>query len=535
MKKIVIIFPVLLIISLLIFTILQRDQIEQNTTDPAITITTSTSVSEQNEKKTEVSEKNSESEEYVEPCFAIPEMPKVNINRTRIYSEVGTRILLDSHNYFNIGKGNFNYRWQQVFGVQDTLEYVTNYQSNLLNITDATATFKPEVPGNYKFRLTTIDGSGVSSDYELDVWVNKAGRKLDVKGIIWGDVFGELGAPEFNISPEKAECLSKSLDHAINAPLRVGAEWIGIVPAAFYKQVTPSPIFADWGNTLSLTNETYYASIIDAAKNRGLKVMHTEQLALGLDLGQDQLDALENMKNDPQWWNEWYKQWKKWVVPRARLAEKYEVDMFVIYLFADDTFRPEVYPQYDERWCEIIAEVHKVYSGVLAINVINADERFTFVDAVDAVLVTIFPELYTSSGKILDNRNPTLNELEEQTNILFSYTEQLLAEKVPVYYVFSAMSSDGQEGGEPPPWGWGPPPASQVDFLEQVMYYEAFFNVLESKDWVSGVFTERWDWFDQFSRSGDSPEAYYYDVTLQGSPRSKPAEQVIKLWYGIYN
>lgn len=58
------------------------------------------------------------------------------------------------------------------------------------------------------------------------------------------------------------------------------------------------------------------------------------------------------------------------------------------------TFRPDVYPHYDKRWQEITAEIHKVFSGRVAINVINTDERLTFVDDLDVLLITFLGGLY---------------------------------------------------------------------------------------------------------------------------------------------
>jgi len=57
---------------------------------------------------------------------------------------------------------------------------------------------------------------------------------------------------------------------------------VGIVSAAFFTQVNPLPLIGVWGNDLSLTNETYFASLMGAAKQRDLKVMQTESLTLGL-------------------------------------------------------------------------------------------------------------------------------------------------------------------------------------------------------------------------------------------------------------
>jgi len=218
--------------------------------------------------------------------------------------------------------------------------------------------------------------------------------------------------------------------------------------------------------------------------------------------------------------------------PRAARAEKYGVDMLVLYLYPDvDSFQPNAYPQYGDRWREIITEVRNVYSGIIALNVINADEQLTFVDDLDALLITIFGGLYTTSGRLKDVRNPTMQELVNITEDFFDMAQNF-AGKLPIYYVLTISSSDGQQASEDPEWLLARDKG--LDFQEQVLYYEAFFKAIEDESWVSGIFTERWDWFDQYHRSGDTFEAKYFDATREASPRSKPAEVVVKLWYSIY-
>ena len=101
---------------------------------------------------------------------------------------------------------------------------------------------------------------------------------------------------------------------------------------------------------------------------------------------------------------------------------------------------------------------------------------------------------------------------------------------MPIYYITVFNSSDGQTGSE----DVGEREGFQVDFQEQALYYEAFFKVVEESPWIQGVFTERWDWFDQYGRNADTPETVYFDETTGASPRSKPAEEVIRLWFSIY-
>jgi hypothetical protein len=48
------------------------------------------------------------------------------------------------------------------------------------------------------------------------------------------------------------------------------------------------------------------------------------------------------------------------------------------------------------------------------------------------------------------------------------------------------------------------------------------------------VFTERRD-FDHFARTGSEPSSYHFDQTIRSSPRDKPTEGVVGLWYGMFS
>ncbi len=415
-------------------------------------------------------------------------------DRPRIDGEVGTKVSLDAPNLLSPENGYVIYHWKQIFGELDEVEYITGHIAELSEATSEGASFIPPAPSNYRFQLTATDSDGASKRHDVDVRVAMGSvRELDIKGVIFADLFGEMGGPEFNSAPEGPVCLAEALDHAMAAPLRVGANWIGLASSAFYTQVSPRPVIGDHGNYLSLTDDEYFASLVGAATERGLKVMQIEGLSPGLDLSETQLNALGPMQNDPGWWDDWFTEWEKWLVPRAARAETHEVDMFVPYLLADDTIRPDVYPQYGERWREIITAIREVYSGTVAMSFVNVNESLNFIDAFDAALITVFDGMFISTDIIKDNRNPTMAELIENNRFFFSFPQGLIDAGMPMYYVLTVNSSDGQARSEE----IEERATFQADFQEQALYYEAFFKTAAETPWVRGVFTERWDWFDQ--------------------------------------
>ncbi|MDP6036922.1 MAG: hypothetical protein QGG64_00065, partial [Candidatus Latescibacteria bacterium] len=72
------------------------------------------------------------------------------------------------------------------------------------------------------------------------------------------------------------------LNQAMEASVRVGAKWVGVVPSAWYAQISPLPVIATGPNDLGLTEESDYAAIVQAAKARGLMVIHEEQVSVGI-------------------------------------------------------------------------------------------------------------------------------------------------------------------------------------------------------------------------------------------------------------
>ncbi|MDA1258560.1 MAG: hypothetical protein O3C10_12080 [Chloroflexi bacterium] len=68
----------------------------------------------------------------------------------------------------------------------------------------------------------------------------------------------------------------------------------------------------------------------------------------------------------------------------------------------------------------------------------------------------------------------------------------------------------------------------EADFQEQAILYEAFFDVIAERPWIDGALMGTFDWLDQYTRD---PAELYFDQTTGASARSKPAEEVIQLWF----
>ncbi|MFQ5604591.1 MAG: dockerin type I domain-containing protein [bacterium] len=435
----------------------------------------------------------------------------------------GTNIQLDATRSFDLDGDTLTYRWRQLHMNRYSTEYMTENEAILSDSTSATPTFNPEWPGNYRFELQLKEPTSITDLDTVDVLVSKVGvRHFDAEGLIFYDVFGELGGPHFDVTPDNSDSLAAVQNRAMDAAMRIGAGWIGVVPAAFYQRIAPLPQIKPENNSISLTNEKDYAAIVASAHSKGFKISHTEQVAPGFNLRAGELDSLEFYKSQHQWWASWFDQWEKYLLPRAELAEKYGADMLSVLLGAEDTFRPSAFPEYGNRWRAIIDSVRLRYSGIIAIDVYGTTD-LDFADAIDVLRIGVFPGMYLGMGIISDTHNPTVQEIRQITETFFDWFETDVGSKVPVYFAFQANSSDAQVESEPPP------PVTDIDYGEQVVYYEGFLEALEDESWVSGLFSQRWDWFDGLDHPG-----IFFDSMTGNSPRNKPVEQLIKLWYGIY-
>ena len=136
------------------------------------------------------------------------------------------------------------------------------------------------------------------------------------------------------------------------------------------------------------------------------------------------------------------------MVVRAARAERFGVDMYSPFVWADDTFLPDIYPEYADRWREMIAAIREVYSGKVALAMMFfRPDLLTFIDDLDAVIVnfdgTAFPE------RLKDPEDPSVTEIIAAAAGEIGNARKYFSESgVPVYFQISSTSSNGQVGTE---------------------------------------------------------------------------------------
>ena len=439
----------------------------------------------------------------------------------RLEGKLNETIKLSASSLFDVIADE--YSWTQRFADMTSLQYMSNHIITINEAENETASAHATYPGVYRIMLEADD-----STYEMDLKITTQGKPLQT-GINYIDLFGETGGPEFNLYPEDPECFQKALDNALAGPMRVDADWIGLISGGFYAQVDP-PVMQDKDHFLSLSDEYFYGAFVDAAHERGLKVMETIQDGPDIFLTDEEREELAELMQTSEWWDHWFEEYEKFLLKRCAMAERHGVDAVVLKLFAESSFNPDIYPEYAERWVEIIHSVRGVYSGEVGLSFINADERLTFIDELDFIEITFFGGLYTSrQGAIADVSNPTMDELIAVNEEMYEGIEYFWGNTSRIFMVITFDSTDAQFSTE------DPASRTPTDFNEQVLYYEAFMSTIGKQPWVVGVFTERWDYWDEYRRFGDDYNIQYFDMTNGASPRNKPAEDVMALWSEIFH
>ncbi|MFN3198022.1 MAG: glycoside hydrolase family 113 [Bradymonadia bacterium] len=240
-------------------------------------------------------------------------------------------------------------------------------------------------------------------------------------------------------------------------------------------------------------------SLVRYAQQRGLKVMlfpivWVEQRAIG-----DWRGTLRPTDLDA-----WWASYERFIWHYADMAAELGVEAFSVgsELGAMEHDRP--------RWLKLIAGVKGRFKGKLLYSA-NWDHYayVTFWDQVDYVGMTAYHELTDRN----DADQATLDAAWVKIR------DQLLAwqSRVGKPLVITEVGYPSQDGGAKWPWNYtldGP-----LDHAEQRMAYEAFVKAWQGQKALGGVFF--WNWF---GLGGPTCGDY--------TPRGKPAEEVIRRWYG---
>lgn len=287
-----------------------------------------------------------------------------------------------------------------------------------------------------------------------------------------------------------------------------GANWIALIVTAHQETHTSTTI--DFIDVSTPTDEDLIHAI-DKAHSLGLKVMLKPHLDLRDETatGYWRGDIGSGSTTEAQW-SAWFASYRNFIEHYALLAKNNGIDQFCVGTeLLGTTHRAD-------DWRAVIAGVRAIYDGPITYAALKNGEEtsITWWDAVDYIGVDGYYRLYDDLSS-----HPTVEELEAA----WAGPKDVLANLSATYgkpIILTEIGYRSHHGCSSHPWD--SLIVSPIDLEEQAYAYEAAFRQLYNEPWLAGFFW--WQWLADPFQSGLCDDGY--------SPHLKPAEDVLRAWYG---
>ncbi|MFT3951637.1 MAG: hypothetical protein QM689_06840 [Oscillospiraceae bacterium] len=283
-----------------------------------------------------------------------------------------------------------------------------------------------------------------------------------------------------------------------------GTDWICIAVNAYQETFSSTRIFPLFGITQS-DEDVVFA--IQKAKNLGMKVC-LKPIVNCLDRAWRA--RIDFPGENPEYWVSWFKSYTNFMLHYAEIAEKTGCEMLCT---GCEMAGMDAQDAHCRRY---IAQVRKVYSGILMHNVNHGDElRFNWLDAVDVVGISAYYRVSTP-----DDHSP------EQMKKVWAEKKQVLFQAHKKYgkpILFAEIGVRNEQGCTEYPWDFHNRPDKPIDEREQADFYNSAMQTFWNEPWFSGFFW--WDWRAKLPSPEKAPLDRDFGIYL------KQAETVLRDWY----
>ncbi len=287
----------------------------------------------------------------------------------------------------------------------------------------------------------------------------------------------------------------------IAALTRCNANWISQTPFAFQRDPYSSKIRTNFSSDRVWWGESDEGISKTTALTRkaGIKTI----LKPHIWVGKSWPGAIE-MKSDTAW-QRWFRNYEKFILHYAELAEKNKIELFCIGTELHLTIKKE------KEWRDLIYKIRSVYNGKLtyAANFNKEYEEVRFWDALDFIGVQAYFSLTKSKGHSLGElKKGWIDPIKSIDRIHKKFNK-------PVLFTEIGYRSDTNAGIEP--WVW-PKENSGAEISDdcQANCYRAFFETVWKQPWMTGVYF--WKWY---------PHGANRNAAIDFTPQGKIAEKVL--------
>ncbi len=296
--------------------------------------------------------------------------------------------------------------------------------------------------------------------------------------------------------------MSRKSDEALAELASFGTNAVSITPFTYMRSANrPTPFPFSSGAGSENDESVIHATL--AAKRLGMTVMLKPHVWLGGSWpGEVEMTS-------PGDWTEFFEHYYRWMRHYALLAEMYDVDILCIGVELSKTTMAQV-----EHWRSLIRRLRTVYRGRLtyAANWGEEFENTTIWRDLDFIGVSCYYPLSEAA-------DPTDSELIDGVNEVLSRIDAV----AEAYDKPAIITEVGFTSGGTP---WVAPYKRQrgvaVDTEAQARCYELFFRGLVGRTRCVGVYWWKWPSYLEYGGLGHSGF----------TPNGKPAEDIVRRWYG---
>ena len=282
--------------------------------------------------------------------------------------------------------------------------------------------------------------------------------------------------------------------------------WIALIPYAFSREDQPGVFYNGnkqwWGESTEGIKMN-----VAQAKSNGLKVMLKPQVWMHNTWIGDY-----NPEKEADW-KRWENDYSNYILTFARIADSMKVEAFCIGTEYRTAIKKR--PAY---WQKLIVDVRQIYKGKLTYCA-NWDDfkEVKFWPDLDFIGISGYFPLSESKTPDVKELNKSWKPIKKD---LKSYSADL---NKPVLFI-----EIGYRNIDKPAWkSWETENQKfNSNTMAQANAYESFFQTFWDEPWIAGAFI--WKWYDYH-------EQIAAEKNDDWTPQNKPAQQIMKKYYGLKN
>jgi hypothetical protein len=280
-----------------------------------------------------------------------------------------------------------------------------------------------------------------------------------------------------------------------------GPDWVSVIVVRYQDTFASTTIYS----APATASDDDLVHVINRAHSLGLKVMLKPHVDLFNDPDHWRGNIGQGFSEAD--WIAWFISYKDMINHYAQLAQALGVEQFCV---GTELVSTEARAA---DWQSVIAGVRGIFTGPLTYAANPGDEgSISWWDKLDFIG---FDAYYALTNK----NDPTLAELKAAW-VPIAATLKNLSDTWGKPVIFPEVGYASSDGANQHPWTSAP--GDPLDLQEQADLYQALFETFYNQDWFAGVFWFPWETDPLVGGPCDKG----------GSPHDKPAEDILRLWYG---